>query len=214
MLAGLTLIGYLFAVEQFFAVMAYATVALPTAIEILLLALAVAASVPSGVAWWMHNDPGAGATLVRHMLPVAVVVPPALGVLPLLGVGTDLVGERFGIAVMVTATAVVLLSVAAVAAVGSTRSTASGWPPRRTCASSTNGSVNDATSSGGVRRSSAATLARSGRSSSGLSARSTTSSGPWRSDRTVRSDLSSRRATPRASSVGCAGTTRNDPGAP
>ncbi len=115
-LAMLALLGYLFDVEEFYAVARYATVALPTALELLLLALAVAASVPRGAAWWVVRDRGAGATLVRHMLPVAVVVLPALALLPLLGVGTELFGQRFALAVMVTTTAVVLLAAAGVAA--------------------------------------------------------------------------------------------------
>ena len=112
----LALLGYLFRVEQFYTVVAYSTVALPTAMTIVLLALAVAALVPDGVAWWVAKDPGAGATLVRHMLPVALVGLPLLAALLLIGVSTDVFGDRFGIALMVAVAALVLLTVTAVAA--------------------------------------------------------------------------------------------------
>ena len=113
---SLALLGYLFQVEQFYTVVRYSTVALPTAISLVLLSLGIALSVPRGVFSWLADDGGAGATLVRHMLPVAVVMLPLVAVLPILGVGTDLFGARFAIALLVAVSAVVLLVVTAVAA--------------------------------------------------------------------------------------------------
>ena len=115
-IGALALLGYLFRVEQFYSVVAYSSVALPTAVAVMLLALAIACSVPDGVTWWLVKNPGAGATLVRHMLPVAVLVVPLVAVIPLVGVYTDLIGERFSIALMVVAASAVLMAVTAVAA--------------------------------------------------------------------------------------------------
>jgi signal transduction histidine kinase len=115
-LGSLALLGYLFQVEQFYTVVRYSTVALPTALTIVLLSLGLEFSVPRGVVHWLSVDRGAGATLVRHMLPVAVIVVPLLAVLPILGVETDLYGARFGIALLVACAAVVLLGATAVAA--------------------------------------------------------------------------------------------------
>jgi signal transduction histidine kinase len=113
---GVAQLGYLFRVEQLYSVVAYSTVALPTALALDLLALGIGCLVPGGVAWWMAKDPGAGATLLRHMLPVAVILLPVLGILPILGVYTDLFGPRFGIALMVACASVTLMVVTAVAA--------------------------------------------------------------------------------------------------
>ena len=113
---ALALLGYLFQVEQFYTVVRYATVALPTAVALVLLSLGIACSVPDGTVSWAARDRGAGATLVRHMFPVAVLVVPLLGVLPVLGVYTDVFGERYSVALMVAASAAVLMAVTAVAA--------------------------------------------------------------------------------------------------
>ncbi len=113
--SAVALLGYLFQVEHFYRVVAYSTLALPAAVALALMTVAIACSVPGGVLWWLVRHPGAGATLARHMLPVAVVVLPLLGFIPILGFDTDVFGQRFGSAVLVTAAAGVLLVVTAVA---------------------------------------------------------------------------------------------------
>jgi signal transduction histidine kinase len=113
---GVALLGYLFRVEQLYTVVTYSTVALPTAVTVVLLGLALAFAVPRGVASWVAQDPGAGATLFRHILPVALVVLPLLALLPVFGMDAGLFGKHFGIAVLVAAMAIALVAVAAVAA--------------------------------------------------------------------------------------------------
>ena len=113
--AALAILGYTLQVEQFYSFVAYSSVPFLTAVTVLLLTLALGAAVPHGVVRWLAGDDGAGATLARHMLPVALVGMPVLAVLPVLGLDTDLFGERFGVALMVATAAVVLIGVTAVA---------------------------------------------------------------------------------------------------
>lgn len=115
-IGGLAVLGHVFGAEQLYAVVTYSTTSLPTATCLVVLAVGIAFLVPGGVALRIAADHGAGATLLRHITPVVVVGLPLLGLVPLAGRRLDLFGERFGVAVMVALSVVVLLAVAAVAA--------------------------------------------------------------------------------------------------
>ena len=114
-IGALALLGYVLRVERFYTFVAYSRVALTTAAAVVLLSAALALTVPKGVAQWLLHGQRAGATLARHMLPVALIAMPLLAALPIIGLETELFGPRFGVALMVTAAAAVIIGVTAVA---------------------------------------------------------------------------------------------------
>jgi len=99
---GLTaLLGYLYDVEQLYQVASLTSVALHTAVGILLAALAVAAFVPQGLLAWSMRGRGPGAVLVRQTAPLIVIGLTVFGLIRMELGDSGAFGVHFGIALSV-----------------------------------------------------------------------------------------------------------------
>jgi signal transduction histidine kinase len=102
-------LGHLLATGQSYDVPGWGQTATPTAVMLVLLALAHLCLVPGGVVPWTVADPGPGAQLMRRYAVFALVVLPALGWLRIALVEAGLVGERSGIALVLGGFATLVL---------------------------------------------------------------------------------------------------------
>lgn len=121
-LGSVALLGYVYGVEQLYAVISYSTVALHTAVLVVVLTGTIDMSIPGS---WLRaavSDPGPGGRLLRRFVPLAALGLPLMGYVRLRLGEAGYFGERFGIAVMVSAGAALFL----VMTVRSARSLAAG----------------------------------------------------------------------------------------
>lgn len=102
-ISALALLGYLFDAEQLYTVASLSSVALHTAIAILVLTVAVAARIPGGLLPWAVSGTGPGAIIVRRTTPIIVVGITVFGLVRRELGDHGVFGEHFGIALMVAA---------------------------------------------------------------------------------------------------------------
>ncbi len=108
-------LGYAYGVSSLYAVVAYSTVALHTAVVLVLLAVAVLARQPGGCVPWLLEGRDPGAVVGRMLVPIALVGLPLLGSLRLAGERAGWYDGVFGLALMVLGSAAVIVSLALVA---------------------------------------------------------------------------------------------------
>ncbi|HWM85534.1 MAG TPA: PAS domain S-box protein [Kofleriaceae bacterium] len=106
-LAGLSgllgLLGYLYDVPALYSLGRHSSVALHTTLGFVLAATAVLFARPErGLMTFLVSTSPAG-VMVRRMLPAAILLPAALGWLPLVGLRTGMVGLEIGLALLVAA---------------------------------------------------------------------------------------------------------------
>lgn len=101
LLALTILIGYLFDVPFADELDGLVTVALNTALALLLMSAGVLAARPEGWFVGVVFDPGPGGIVARRLLPIGIAVPIAVGGLALIGRRLDGYGEEFGLAILV-----------------------------------------------------------------------------------------------------------------
>ena len=102
------MLGYLYGVQDLYNVGPFSTMALGTATVLGLLAVIAQLRVPGGIAQWVVAGHDAGALLVRQVLPVLVVGLPVMGLIRLQAERAGLIGPRFGLAVTITVTVLVM----------------------------------------------------------------------------------------------------------
>src|SRR5699024_8585681 len=110
--AFLAIAGYAFGAEAFWSFGLYTTIAIHTALGLLL--AVIPALLPRAGEGWLANfrDSPDARTLLVQLLPVAVVLPLALGFLLLLGSGLGAYNAAFGFAFFVPCTTLALIVVA------------------------------------------------------------------------------------------------------
>jgi PAS domain S-box-containing protein len=109
-LAGLlVLIGYLYQVASFNGIFDHLQMALFTSVNFLLISIALIFRSPDTMLMQETMGNLAGSNNLRTMLPVAIVVPVALGLLRLLGLRAGLFSEEFSVAVLVLSIIIVLI---------------------------------------------------------------------------------------------------------
>lgn len=100
-IAVTALLGYLYDVEQFYRVASLTSVALHTAVGVLVAAFAVAAFVPHGLLAWSLRGRGPGAVLVRQTAPPIVIGLTVFGLVRTELGDRGVIGVHFGIALSV-----------------------------------------------------------------------------------------------------------------
>lgn len=115
-LSGITLIvgmvasfGYLYGTDSFYRVGPYSTMAVYTAVCIVLLSLATWLAVPAGVLQWISFGHDTGARLQRVLVPVAVVLMPTAGWLHLRAENLSWYNRSLGTALLMAFVAVVVV---------------------------------------------------------------------------------------------------------
>ena len=103
------LIGYAYDVQALYKVGPYASVALHTAVAFLILSLGILHARPDRGLIRKFTSVGPGGTLLRRMLPAAVIVPFLVGWLRLLGETAGLYSSHFGVALFATSNIVVFV---------------------------------------------------------------------------------------------------------
>ncbi len=78
MIGSLAVLGYAYGVHSLYEVGIFATIALHTALALVLLSVAVLAATPGGALVWAVGADDAGAALVRRLLPLALIVLPGV----------------------------------------------------------------------------------------------------------------------------------------
>ena len=107
----LALLGYLFESPALYRLSGFNGMAVHTAMLFVFLAGALLAAPPiRGVASLLGGD-DIGAALVRRLLPMAVIVPPLVGFIRLIGQQEGLYGTEFGIALFATSNIVIFVTV-------------------------------------------------------------------------------------------------------
>ncbi|GAB2628822.1 hypothetical protein GCM10027270_15570 [Nocardioides ginkgobilobae] len=107
-------LGYAYGVSSLYAVVAYSTVALHTAVVLALLAVAVLARQPGGCVPWLLEGRDPGAVVGRMLVPIALLGLPLLGSLRLAGERAGWYDGVFGLALMVLGSATVIVALALV----------------------------------------------------------------------------------------------------
>lgn len=111
------LLGYLYDVEQLYRVASLSSVAIHTALAVLLLTVAIAALVPGGLLPWTTIGRGPGSAMVRQTAPVIIVGLGALGMAQKSFGDAGAFGVHFGIALMVMIGIVIAVGATAQAAI-------------------------------------------------------------------------------------------------
>lgn len=113
MIGLISLLVFLFGAEtEINEAMAHSSVALHTAVCLVLLAVATAALVPHGFVPWLLTDRGLGATALRPIVPLALLVIPLVGVVVAWGDIAGWYGEHVGEALLSAAAGVLMLGAA------------------------------------------------------------------------------------------------------
>ena len=115
-LGAVAMLGYVYGVEEFYAVTAYATMAAHTAVLVALTAVALDLALPGSLIRAGLSDPGPGGQLIRRFVPLALVGIPATGYARLRLGDLGLFGDRFGVAVMATFAAMLVMTLTWVSA--------------------------------------------------------------------------------------------------
>lgn len=100
--AWVAVLGYAYGAEDLHGVGAFQPMAMPTALAVLVVAVAQLVRVPGGALPWVLFGRDPGAVLQRQLLPLAVVGLPALGWLGWLGEREGLYGPELGLAIIAT----------------------------------------------------------------------------------------------------------------
>lgn len=108
-------LGYAYGVSSLYAVVAYSTVALHTAVVLVLLAVAVLARQPGGCVPWLLEGRDPGAVVGRMLVPIALIGLPLLASVRLAGERAGWYDGVFGLALMVLGSATVIVALALVA---------------------------------------------------------------------------------------------------
>ena len=109
-LGAVAVLGYVYGVQELYAVTAYATMAVHTAVLVVLLAVALDLALPGSLVRAGVSDRGPGGQLVRRFVPLAILGIPAIGYLRLRLGDLGLFGDRFGVAMMATFAAVLVMT--------------------------------------------------------------------------------------------------------
>ena len=110
LIGAMAFLGYLFGVEELYRVASFSTVAVHTAVSLVLLALAVAALVPDGLFAWASSGRGPGALVLRWTVPVVVAGTVVIGLVTKYLMDSQRLGHHFSIAVMVLASLTITLA--------------------------------------------------------------------------------------------------------
>ncbi len=105
-------LGYAFGVKSLYAVGPFATMAEHTAAAVVIVAVGLLAATPDGLVRWIVRGDDPGATVLRRIIPVALVGMPTLAYLRLVGERAGWYDEAFGIALLVVAASTVIVLVA------------------------------------------------------------------------------------------------------
>ena len=107
LIAIVGLLGYAYGVRSLYGVALYSSMALHTAVLILVLTLGVLCARPQRGLMAIVTGDSAGGYLARRLLPAALIVPPLLGGIRLLGERAGLYGLEFGLALFATSNVIV-----------------------------------------------------------------------------------------------------------
>jgi PAS domain S-box-containing protein len=105
------LIGYGYGTETLYSFGPYGSIAIHTAVAFITLAIGLIAARPFDGITGMLTSPGPGGLLARRLLPVAILLPPVLGWVRLVGQQAGLYDTQFGVAVFAATLTVVLIIV-------------------------------------------------------------------------------------------------------
>lgn len=108
--AMLAVLGYLYNVRSLYSTSPLSTMALPTAVSLMVLGIAMLLVVPGGFVGWLVDGSDAGAVLMRRVLPVTLVLIPVIGYLRLLGQHAGLYDTDFGLAITTVSSMAVLVA--------------------------------------------------------------------------------------------------------
>ncbi len=106
-IALLAVIGYLYGVESLYRISTYSSVVLHTALTLLALSFGVLSLYPAQGILTVITSDSAGGLLARRLLPAAVLLPPLLGWVRLLGQEAGLYDTRFGLSLFALSNVVV-----------------------------------------------------------------------------------------------------------
>ncbi len=112
-LAGLSVVGFAYAIPAFYTEASNAKIALNTGILFIILAFGVVFAKPGGGMQRMLSTTDPGGVMARRLLPLAIVVPLVLGWLQLVGQRQGVYGPPVGAWLLTTSTIACLLAVIA-----------------------------------------------------------------------------------------------------
>lgn len=107
LIAFIGLLGYIYDVQGLYGVVAYSSLALHTAIALLVLSIGVLLARPGSGPFKLIGSDSAGGIMARRLLPAALLIPPMLGWLQLMGERAGLYNFKFGLALFVSANVIV-----------------------------------------------------------------------------------------------------------
>ena len=111
LLSLLSLLGYLYQVESFYGIFSYVAMALNTASCFFLFAMAILfANTENGIMKELSGDL-TGSVAARILIPVAIIVPAALGLIRLWGYWNGVYNNEFGVALYALITIIILVSI-------------------------------------------------------------------------------------------------------
>ena len=105
----LALIGYAYDIQSLFQFTPYSSMALHTVLTFIVLAVGILCARPERGLMAVISSDSAGGVMARYLLPAAVVVPPFLGWLRLLGQRAGLYDTEFGLALFATLNVIVFM---------------------------------------------------------------------------------------------------------
>jgi len=105
----LALIGYAYDIQSLFQFTPYSSMALHTVLTFIVLAVGILCARPERGLMAVISSDSAGGLMARYLLPAAVVVPPFLGWLRLLGQRAGLYDTEFGLALFATLNVIVFM---------------------------------------------------------------------------------------------------------
>jgi PAS domain S-box-containing protein len=106
-IASMAVIGYIYSVSSLYQIGVYASMALHTALTFILLCLGILSARPEHGLINIFMDEGAAGILARRLLPAAIAIPSALGLLGLTGQRLGLYDTAFGTALFAMSNVIV-----------------------------------------------------------------------------------------------------------
>ncbi len=107
LIAFVGLLGYAYGVQSLYRVTVYSSMSLHTAFALLVLAIGILAARPNRGLMAVVTSDTAGGLMARRLLPAALLVPPLMGWLRLIGERAGFYGFEFGLALFATSNVVV-----------------------------------------------------------------------------------------------------------
>ncbi len=107
-LTSTALVGYLYGVESLYNVSSFSSIAIHTALSFVLLALGILCARPQQGIMEIVSAKNIGGEILRRLVPIALLIPVALGWLRLWGQQAGLYETAFGVALMAISTTVLL----------------------------------------------------------------------------------------------------------